>query len=141
MSFSLLKTCDEPNGITSNGNGKLPKLFDNLLLSTIHIFCLELMATVFSRKCAAPPPLIPWKSELISSAPSIVKSMWSTSSIFLIVIPKLRACSSVLFEVATPTIFKFSSLVRFPNASTKYLAVLPVPNPTIVLFCTNSAAL
>ena len=92
-----------------------------------------LIATIFSYSKAPPPPLIPWKSYVISSAPSIVTSTSSTSSSSTTFKPNSTASFVVTLEVDTQVRDRFSSFTRFARASTMYVAVEPVPNPTIVL--------
>ena len=69
------RTQEQPNGITSTGSGNLPMTSTTLDSSTIHTILLELTATIFSHRRAAPPPLMPLKLASTSSAPSIVRSI------------------------------------------------------------------
>ena len=53
----LLTECSA-NGITSIGNGKVPRISTCFESSTIHINFFEAAASIFSLVCAPPPPLI-----------------------------------------------------------------------------------
>ena len=64
-------TCSRAIGITSTGNGNLPKHSTSFDLSTIQINFDAIEVKIFSRVKQAPPPLIILKLGSTSSAPSI----------------------------------------------------------------------
>ena len=100
----------------------------------------EAVATIFSCKSAAPPPLISasWGSN--SSAPSIVRSSHLASSRLVTGMPRLRASSAVRVEVGTPITRSPSSRMRSARQRTIQAAVEPVPRPTFMPSCTKSTA-
>ena len=93
-------------------------------------------ATIFSRVCAAPPPLTSQPSGAIWSAPSIAMSSRSTSSNGTTFNPSALAASSVAGEVAT----QVRSSPRSASAGSRNATVEPVPNPTLIPDATNAAA-
>ncbi len=94
-------------------------------------------ATIFSRRWAAPPPLISQPSGVTSSVPSIARSSRRSVLNSSTGIPSSRACSSVATEVATQRI---SPTPRRAIAGSRWATVDPVPRPTVIPLSTSSAA-
>ena len=94
-------------------------------------------ATIFSRRWAAPPPLISQPSGVTSSVPSIAISsrckLLNSSTGML----RSRACCSVATEVATQ---RMSLSPRLAIAGNRCATVEPVPRPTVIPLSTSSAA-
>ena len=93
-------------------------------------------ATIFSRVCAAPPPLTSQPSGAIWSAPSTARSSRSSSSNGSTASPSSRARVSVWSEVATQR----RRRPRRASAGRKCATVEPVPSPTSIPSSTSSAA-
>ena len=94
-------------------------------------------ATIFSRRWAAPPPLISQPSGVTSSVPSIAMSSRASSLNSSTGMPSSRACCSVATEVATQRIPLSPRLAR---AGSRKATVEPVPSPTVIPSSTSSAA-
>ena len=94
-------------------------------------------ATIFSRRWAAPPPLISHPSGVTSSVPSIAMSRRESELNCSTGMPSSRACSSVATEVATQRI---SLSPRLAIAGSRWATVDPVPSPTVIPLSTSSAA-
>ena len=93
-------------------------------------------ATILSRVCAPPPPLISQPTGSTWSAPSMVRSSRSTSVKGLTSSPTAPASSAVAGDVATHVM----SNRRAPSAGTSSATVEPVPRPTHIPSSTSAAA-
>ena len=93
-------------------------------------------ATIRSRVCAPPPPLISQPSGSTWSAPSMVRSSRSMSVKGRTSNPCAIACCSVAGDVAAQVM----SSPRAPRAGTSSATVEPVPNPTHMPLSTSAAA-
>ena len=83
-----------PKRTTSTGMGHLVPSFDTLFVPSTMTMNLPVRSSViFSRKRAPPLPLVSWRSSSTSSAPSMVRSIFSTSLISLRGMPRLSAYS------------------------------------------------
>ena len=91
-----------PKRMISTGSGKAPSAGRYLVSSAITTMRSLEVATIFSWRSAAPPPLIRLKRVSISSAPSTVRSMRSTSSGLRSGTLSSSASQTVALEVATP---------------------------------------
>jgi hypothetical protein len=109
-----------------------------LAASAITIIRSLAVATIFSCKSAAPPPLIRFRFASNSSAPSMVRSSHFVSSSETTVSPRLRARSAVREEVATHVTDNPLSRTRSARQRTIQAAVDPVPSPSFMPFSTKS---
>ena len=132
------KVAARPNSINSKGTGGV-NAGTNLSADTMTMNASAAAATLFSRVCAAPPPLMIQPCGSTWSAPSIAMSRWSTPSTPVkdsTRSPKARAACSVRIEVATHTMSSCRSL----RTSSRCATVDPVPKPTRMPSVTKAAA-
>ena len=133
------RVAPSPNATTSMGSGKRPSTSTSFVSSAMTIILRDAAATIFSRRCAPPPPLMSRSEPSISSAPSTVRSSSGVSSSVVSGTPRRSACARVTSEVGTPTTSRPSS-TRSASRSTKCLAVEPVPRPRRIPGRTSATA-
>ena len=118
-------------GRTSSGTGHFdPSRSTSFDSSTMTMNRSAMPSTIFSRRWAAPRPLIRFISGSTSSAPSTAISTRSTSSGVTVGMAFFRACTDASKEVGMPWIRRSSSRTRRPSSSIMNTAVEPVPSPT-----------
>ncbi|ESW61647.1 MAG: hypothetical protein Q27BPR15_05445 [Rhodobacter sp. CACIA14H1] len=138
-SIRALVVC-QPKGMTSTGSGKAPSWVTSFAASAMTIIWSDAVATIFSCRSAAPPPLISARLGSNSSAPSMVRSSHFTSSSDATGTPSDAASSAVRVEVGTPVTRSPSSRMRSARQRTIHAAVEPVPRPSFIPSSTNSVA-
>ena len=124
-------------GSTSMGSGKLPSMPTSLVSSTMHTKRRADVARTFSRVSAPPPPFISCRRLLLSSAPSIYKSISPVS--FSVATSNPCSCRSFVDALELDTIRSIRSRID-GNISIRKLTVEPVPTPSTVPGSMNSIA-
>ena len=130
----------QPKRITSTGSANAPSRATRLAASEITIIRSDAVATIFSCRCAPPPPLIRFSSGSNSSAPSMVRSSHFAASSVTTLMPSSRAIAAVRDDVGTAMTRRPSPRTRSPSRLTMNAAVEPVPRPSRIPSCTKSTA-
>src|SRR5258708_5488415 len=119
------------NGRTSMATAqRSPTRVESLVSSTMMTFFFAAKFTIFSRVCAAPPPLTRSSAALTSSAPSTLTSMDHGPSSPSRGMPQRVASARVSSDVGTP-VTRSPARTRSASSSTKRRAVEPLPRPMI----------
>src|SRR5262245_37155374 len=123
--------------MTSTGSGKRPSTSTILPSSTMQTKRRAAAAMIFSRVSAPPPPLMSWRCEVASSAPSTYRSRSPVSFNSRTRMPAACRRLVVAFELETAAATRRLSR---ESASMKRLTVEPVPTPIVVSGSMSCAA-